>query len=328
MEEKIPETLIVRYLSNEASSEEQMQLFEWTSLDAKHQKVFNEYCDLWGKSYKHPVKFDLQSGLQKLNNRLAVEEKIDATSQQSIWLKVAASLLILFVAGFSVFLLGKYSNYASALTWVEKSNPSGLKSTVLLSDGSVVRLNSSSTLRFPEKVKGMKREVYLNGEAFFEVKKDALRPFIIHTSGVQTRVLGTSFNIKSSAQAVEVAVATGKVKVTEGEESEILLPQEKVVYSLQDKKWSRAKTDLERELAWKNNILIIENKTIEEASSMLEEWYGVSFSFETDLIKNCRITGKYKNESLENVLRAIGYSTGIKFQLNNKEVTLSGEGCQ
>jgi len=328
MDEKIPEGLIVRYLSNEASSEEQLQLFEWISQDALHQKLFNEYCDLWGKSYKHPVKFDFTKGLQRLNNRLDQEETKLSTEPVSIWLKIAASLLILFVAGLSIYFLGKYMESTSAVNYTEQSNPDGQKSTILLTDGSVVQLNSNSTLRFPEVFKGMKREVYLQGEAFFEVQKDSLRPFIIYTGTVHTQVLGTSFNIKATTASVEISVATGKVKVMEGTVTELLLPQEKITYQVQDKKWKREKTNLERELAWKNNTLIIENKNLQEAATLLEEWYGATISFENEAIKNCRITGKYKNESLENVLKAISYSTEIKFTLNNKEVTLLGKGCE
>jgi transmembrane sensor len=328
MEEKIPETLIVRYLSNEATSEEQLQLFEWMSHDALHQKLFNEYCDLWGKSYKHPISFNTSEAMQRLQHRIAVEQASVEAPTTTVWLKIAASLLILFVTALSVYFLGKYSESSTTPTYTARSTASGQKITLTLTDGSVVRLNANSTLRFPEEFKGMKREVYLQGEAFFEVQKDSLRPFIIHTGDVHTQVLGTSFNIKTSVSQIIVAVATGKVKVTSGARTEFLLPKDKITYWLQDNYWKREKTDLERELAWKSNTIIIENKTLREAADILEKWYGVHISFENNAIKNCRITGKYKNESLENVLKAISYSTETKFTLKQKEVMLYGKGCE
>jgi transmembrane sensor len=328
MEERIPENLIVRYLSNEASSEEQLQLFEWISQDNLHQKLFNEYCDLWSKSYKPSFKFDLQQGLHRLHARLEEEEFAPKKKPFAGWLKIAASVSILFVASLAVYFLGKYTESASVIDYAERINAAGEKTTIQLSDGSIVLLNTNSTLRFPKTFKGMKREVFLEGEAFFEVEKDSLHPFIVHTNTVSTQVLGTTFNVNSTTISVAVSVATGKVRVIEGNTTELLLPQQKITYLFVEKNWNREETNLEQELAWKNNTLIIEEKNLAEAAAILENWYGAKISFANAALKNCRITGKYKNESLENVLRAISYSSEIQFELNNKEVTLFGKGCE
>ncbi|MFT6359951.1 MAG: transmembrane sensor [Cyclobacteriaceae bacterium] len=154
---------------------------------------------------------------------------------------VVISLLIL-----STFFV--YNNYKTTnsitddgmITYIEKVNPTGQKSTTTLSDGTVVKLNSDSKLKFPKNFSDDIREVYFEGEAFFDVAKDASRPFIIKTNDLQVKVLGTSFNVKSFEEdnLVQIGVVTGRVSVqlisgSEGQlpEPTILLPEQSVVYN-------------------------------------------------------------------------------------------------
>lgn len=323
-----PEQLIVRFLSNEASSEEQIELFDWICKSSENQTLFNQYCEIWSKGYKSPLKFDVDSGLKQLHTRIDTTEKaIRKSTAYNQWLTLAASLIILLLAGVFLYQYTAQQQVTPALTWQERKNPHGQKSTIQLTDGTVVKLNSSSQLRFPENFSETQREVYLEGEAFFEVAKDATRPFIVYTGALQTEVLGTSFNIQTSTLQTEVSVATGKVKVTADGKQEILKPYEKAFYSTHQKKLMRSKTSLLTELAWKNNTIVLNNNTLQEVAFILEDWYGVTIQLKNTSLLTCRITGTYQNESLKNILEAISFSTGIKYTLTKKEVLLFGKGC-
>lgn len=324
MEENIPINLIVRYLSNEASSDEQIQLFEWISLNAENQKRFNEFCEAWNKTYNHPEDFNEQQALHSLNTK--IDNLTPQVKKKTNWLKVASIVGILAITTTTLFLYT--SNSASPeITYVVKSNPPGQKSQLQLSDGSVVYLNAGSSIQLPDQFNNQTREVHLlKGEAFFEVQKDSLRPFIIHTGQVQTKVLGTSFNVRFDETTIEVAVKSGLVSVGNSQQTELLTVNEKL--TLIGNNIMRGEADLESILAWRNNTLILDNLSLAEAATKIEMWYGVEISFANEAIQSCKIAGKYKNQTLENVLQAIAFATEIEFEIKNKEVKISGEGCQ
>lgn len=323
MEEKIPINLIVRYLSNEASSDEQIQLFDWISLNAENQKKFNDFCEVWNKTYSHPEDFNEQQALHSLNTR--IDKLAPATEKKTNWLKVAAIVSLLALTAATLF-VSTIRSVSPEVVYVIKTNPPGQKSHFQLSDGSVVHLNAGSSIQLPEQFNDDLREVHLlKGEAFFEVHKDSLRPFVIHTGDVQTKVLGTSFNVKFDETTTEVAVKSGLVSVGNSQRSELLTVNEKL--TLKGNNFVREQADLESILAWRNNTLIIDNLNLADAATKIEMWYGVEISFANTAIQECKISGKYKNQTLENVLKAIAYATEIEFEIKNKEVKISGKGC-
>lgn len=329
MQEKIPTNLIVRYLANEATEQEKKDLLDWVAEDISHQKIFQEWSASWERSSQSRTEFDLSPALQKLNHRIDVYEEEQKKTRTLSWQKIAASLAIFLAAGIAIYVLGKYSESRSEeLTYTEQHTAPGEQVSIKLSDGSIVQLNSKASLKYPETFKGFKREVYLTGEAFFEIEKDSLRPFIIHTGEFSTHVLGTSFNVNANGDNIIVSVATGKVRVVQGNNTEVLLPNQKVKYSRLNHSMIKESAKLEEELAWKNHTLILEDILLADAAKKIEQRYGVTIHFKNDNIRQCRITGKYKNESVENVLRAISYSTGTQYSIDGKAITLYGKGCE
>jgi transmembrane sensor len=325
MEENIPINLIVRYLSNEASTDEQVQLFDWISISAENQKRFNEFCEVWHKNYSHPEDFNEQQALHALNSKI---DKLSPpiVERKTNWLKVASVVVVLTLATFSLFVFNLKS-VSPEIAYVIKQNPPGQKSHFQLSDGSVVYLNAGSSIRLPEKFSDQTREIELiKGEAFFDVKRDSLRPFIIHTGVVQTKVLGTSFNVSYDEITTEVAVKSGLVQVSNPQKSELITVNEKLTVS--ENSILRGQADLESILAWRNSTLILDNLSLKDAAAKMEMWYGVKVSFANSAIQQCKISGKYKNQSLENVLKAIAFAIEIEYEIKNKEVKITGKGCQ
>lgn len=329
MQEKIPTNLIVRYLAGEATEQEKKELLDWVAEDISHQKIFQEWSALWEHAAHSRTELDLSSALQKVNHRIDIYEEEQKKTRTLSWRKIAASLAIFFTAGIAIYALGKYSEWRSEeLTYTEQHTATGKQVSIKLSDGSIVQLNSNASLKYPGTFKGFKREVYLTGEAFFEIEKDSLRPFIIHTGEFSTHVLGTSFNVNATTDKIIVSVATGKVRVVQGDNTEVLLPNQKVKYSRLNHSMTKEPANLEKELAWKDRTLILEDILFTDAARKIEQRYGVTIHFKNENICQCRITGKYKNEPIENVLRAISYSTGIQYSITGKTVTLYGKGCE
>ncbi len=213
----------------------------------------------------------------------------------------------------------------SSCNMIEKYARRGQKNTIVLKDGSKIKLNSGSTIGFPENFNGKTREVFLEGEAFFEVEHDAIRPFIVISGGIRTKVLGTSFNIKSpkSHNKVEVALVTGKVEVIQdaSQEKITLSPNELLEVNHETNIVSKRSFEPRNELGWKDGIIQFKEAKINEIEEVLESWYDIEIQFKQIPI-NKGFTGEFDNESLETVLQGLSYSIGFQFQFEGNKVII------
>jgi transmembrane sensor len=328
MPEKIPLHLIIRYLANEATDEEQEQLLAWVSKDPDHQKIFQEYSERWEQKNRMHRAFDLEKGLRALNSRIDQLEQ-ETPRPWFTWRKLAAAVILMVVAGGAIGLsLALIQPAGQRVSYFEHSTLPGERTTIALADGSRVQLNAGASIRFPQQFEASQREVYLTGEAFFTITKDPSRPFIIHAGGITTTVLGTSFNINARPDRVSVTVATGKVRVSDGTRTAMLLPKDKVICDKRTMLMEKLVADLDQELAWTTNTLMFEDTDLFTVAGMLEQWYGVRVIIENESLRNCLITGTFKNESLNHILEALAFSTGIRYEQHNKEVKFTGKGCK
>ena len=326
MEEDHIQSLIVRYLSKETTPEDESELLDWLAKDPSNQYVFKEWQQIWKSHAVSECSFDFSRGLERLNK--AVDDS-EARSTGASWRKLAASITIFLAASLAIYVIAERSlSDSEIIAYQKQTTTSGQRTTLSLEDGSVIILNANSSLKYPTEFSIDKREVFLAGEAFFQISKDAKRPFIVHSGDIDTQVLGTSFNINSNKDFVTVSVATGKVKVIQGDAEEIILPKEKIVYGVQRKKMFKTTANLEHELAWKNNTIIFEDSQLSHVAAKLREFYGVSVVFEDEILKKCLLTGKFTNQSIEIILKAISFSTGIRYRMEGKKITLYGPGCE
>jgi transmembrane sensor len=325
MEEDKATHLIIQYLSHEATVEEEEALLEWISKDTSHQKIFSEWVEVWNLRPPVDSSFHLSNALGRLNNRIDVSEAKSRLTLRNI----AAAVLLIATTGLLFFLGSRYSLLpVEDVSYVEKKTGDGAKLEVNLSDGSTIVLNGNSTIKYPNHFTEGSREVFLTGEAFFEVAKDKEHPFIIHTNNLITRVLGTSFNVKARSKSTIVSVVTGKVEVNHGSLSEIAMPNEKITYNSSEGSLEKARADLESELAWRSSTIIFADSELSEAAEMIQEVYGYSIVFEKENLSKCLITGKFKNQPLHIVLKAISFSTNTQHRVQGKTVTIYGHGCE
>lgn len=210
------------------------------------------------------------------------------------------------------------------VTWVTKFNPKGQKSKIHLPDGSTVLINAESEIRFKSNFGVKDRDIYLSGEAFFEVAPDSLMPFRVFSEEVITKALGTSFNINSyDPDYIRVQLATGKVEVSCKSlvnESFFLEPGEEL--RTVGRKFKKEKFDLSKAFLWKSGVLLFENASLTSFKLTLERWYGVDIELVNIPKHPLKISGEFKDIYLSNVLEAIGYAYGFEYTIDQKEVKL------
>ncbi len=200
---------------------------------------------------------------------------------------------------------------------IDYYTPYGTQGNIDLHDGSKVRISSGSKMTFPKMFNGMKREVQLNGQAFFEIKKDTTKPFIIHSQGLKIQVLGTSFNVTSFEEDrfSRITVVEGSVKVEVSNKKEFFILQRNEQLYL-DKKTGMVgirKVDALESIAWTNGILRFENAGLQEVFRQMERWYNVHFEIDIELAETCRVSGQHENEGLEKVLEALSFTHGVEY---------------
>lgn len=248
--------------------------------------------------------------------------------------KYAASLIFIVSALFAVAYFADTSFSSETTTpepaLVEKVIPRGQKQTIQLLDGTVVKLNSDSKLLYEEDLDKNTREVFLTGEAFFNVAHDAERPFIVHCGVVQTVVLGTEFNVRSypGEGKVIVALVRGKVEIRNRELSSEntlqLAPNEMVsIAPRQGGAFQVTSFNLREITGWKDGILYFNEADFDEIVRKLEQWYDVQIQVTGDFHGRA-FSGEFENQSLESVLNGIGFSLHFRYDIRGREIKIQG----
>lgn len=229
----------------------------------------------------------------------------------------------------------------------------GNRSTIILPDGSKVWLNADSRLTYHEAFNNRVREVALEGEAFFDVAKDSVRPFIVHTSGIDVKVLGTAFNVKSypGDATIEATLIRGMIEVIQKNDPSapkfILHPHEKLVFNkemsshpqtagiLNKKKTYTTeqhiaiaalpgnKADsLMSETAWRYNKLIFDGDSFRQLADKMERWYNVKINILDEKLLRYRFKGTFENETIEQALLALQLTNNFQYKINKHEVKI------
>ncbi|SEW50991.1 FecR family protein [Chitinophaga arvensicola] len=244
----------------------------------------------------------------------------------------AAAILLLCGAAAWFFLQPRQMAPASEKA-VARQTEKAKKRFIKLPDGSTVLLNDRSELKYPASFSGAAREVYLSGEAYFDIVASNHQPFVVHTGKVATTVLGTVFNIKAlpGEEDVTVTVEKGKVKVeADGKPLGIVASNQQLSVSKVDVRYLKNDSvNVDPVVHWVKQDLVFDNTTYEEAAQVLMQQYGIRIEFRNTHLQNCRFTTSFKNQSsLEDILTVLCAFNQSSYSIKDSTVTISGGNCQ
>ncbi len=316
-----------------ACSEQERKLVE--DFLASYQSENSQWVD-----WKHGNQEEIRDRIyNEIHTNIREEKSISRKISNLNIYKYAATVLLIFTVSILLF---EYNQPREEIQvqdnrFITKTTLRGQKTNIVLGDGTFIRLNSESSLVYPDGFDKDIREVTLIGEAYFEVTKDSLRPFVIRSGDLVTKVLGTSFNIKAYPDNnMEVTVSSGMVQVQPSDEGLnrlnqqiYLTPNQQVSYNSTTNELKKKEVDINQFLAWKNDQIILNKVSMKEASSILERWFNVEIFFENKAIEDCIIRSEYKNENLINILESMKFILGIDYRLEeNNRIIISGESCK
>ncbi|WP_184550453.1 FecR family protein [Mucilaginibacter sp. FT3.2] len=318
--------LLKKYISNNSSPqelEEVRQIIESGNFEQEWELVLKEEAvlDMADDSVIEEPAFDSEKVLDKIRSTTMPVRKL---AIQPWLIGIAAILLLTLSIGFLFF--KNRAIPATNVAVLKLVSPAGQQKKITLADGTQIILNCGSTLTYAAKFNNTKREVYLDGEAFFNVKHDASRPFLVHTGRLNVQVLGTSFNVRAyraDAKAL-VSVASGKVGVNGSKPSGtyMLLPGDRLSYN-RDNEFKQDKIKLEDILAWQKGILVFHLETIQEIAPVLARYYGIAITLNPHLYANKEVTASFTQKTLPQVLEILSQTAGFKYVINKNEVYIN-----
>ena len=365
-------SLLSKKLTNEALAEELQELEVLLILNPELQQQAELLTEMWRQpAQQYPAESEAAYMRHLVNhNDVFFNEEISeeavlyenpeergffqhliSRTQLIIWF---ASLIL---AGAALFFLFQPNNNNQPLTEVISSvvTKNGNRTKIVLPDGSQIWLNAGSTIYYNNLLFNKDlREVSLNGEAYFDVVKNAAKPFIIHTKKMDIKVVGTSFNVRSYSDEkfAEAALIRGSIEVTLKDRKDqkiILKPNEKISISTDEPEQPVSRPEKEipvktnakpipqivvkelkpnptnniiAEIAWTQNKLYFEDESLEDIGPMIERWFGKNVIIQNESMKKIRYTGNFENESMEDVLSYLKLSRPFNFRIENDTVII------
>ena len=306
---------LLKKLDNNSCSIEELEKLKQLLDDNKLSKKY------FKKQYQKEIPQKINKTISK-NLWQQIDNKIE-TNPKRINIKrvigIAASILLLISVGL-------FSNYSNKKTqWVFVQNTSHKVKKITLPDSSSVWLAAQSSFSYSKDFNKQKRETKLTGQAFFEVTKNKKSPFTILTGDIITKVLGTSFNIKSQDTLVEVVVATGIVKVSSKKEAIQLLPNDKAVYYAKSSLLKKSTTFSKLHTLWFKESIVLDRISIKELIPVLEEKYNTSIFFgdeksKTAVLYSFRLSN---NEKLDQIIKRINYINEVQLKSNRNGIEIT-----
>lgn len=320
--------LLVKEANGRLSPQEQATLDEWyNTFDVTHQDI-TVFKDA---THEELVKQRLLNRILEIGFAELPTTKASNKRRLIQWFAAAALLLMFACAA----LIWRFVDKAHKQNEVLLSAATGIGKIqkIVLEDGTIIWLNAGSVLKYPTHFADHSREVYLQGEAYFDVAHDKLRPFAVHTDKLVTHVLGTAFSVTAykNMPTEIVTVVRGKVGVSDDHKLlGFLTPDKKMEYNINNGKSSFTDVVSAGAVSWKEGKLAFDNQDIRDITGRLSRWYGYTINFEHSKIKNCRYTASFDNQiPLNKLLKVMKAISLVNYRIDTaqKTVTFLGTGC-
>lgn len=324
-------TFVKKYLFGFTSPEEEAELFSNSEVNGRMAEVWDNFSDLKSKE-THP---DSDKMFQIIKDQAKIPDKqiyrvSNTDMNRTKWYKssiaIAASILILVLFGiFGFYFYNKLQD-----NYIEVISEKGQRKEFTLPDGTRVWLNADTKIKYRKNFNNV-REVILWGEAYFSVVKNASKPFVVKTSKLDIKVLGTVFNVKSypGDNTIETTLVTGLVSIEKntGKQNEkeapvLVKPKQKAVFNLSAEEIQVEAVNIDKTTSWKNGKLVIDNESIDGVLTKLQRWYGVKVELiGKNRFTEDRYTFTVKDENIEEVIHLLQLTSGITFKIEDLDGT-------
>ncbi len=323
-----------RFLAEQDCTGQELSAFKkWLSDPETQSDVENWLMEHWASSAEIDSIILIESVFKQIQEYEKEHQSKSGFSIKrilKIYQKVAAFLLIPVIGFGILYWVSQYNQPVGQYT--ETIAPRGQKSQIVLADGTKVWLNSDTKIKYPGNFDKNQRDVYLEGEAFFEVTKNAHQPFVVHTSLVDVKVLGTKFNVKAytDESEIETSLFEGKINLVMSSSSnenpveKEVEPGQSFVYSKTDHRLAANKFAQDEINGWKKNQLIFKDDTFSNLIKKVERWYDVKVVYDEKLFSDRRLTVElYEGERLDRLMKIVGLALSVDYKYEKGKISLT-----
>jgi ferric-dicitrate binding protein FerR (iron transport regulator) len=318
------EEKLIRYIQGGITSDKEiLKVLDWIESSPENQQRYSQLKNLWvitGLEYPEPIAIPA----------FPYPENENVFFQKRFYLsllKYVAIFIIAFLLGsVSLYLVDRKERNQLSAIYNTIEVPYGKRSQITLYDGTKVWLNSGTTFKYPIVFSTSTRDVFIQGEAYFEVAKDSRHPFVVNSGQLKINVLGTHFNVcaypddsEFSATLDEGSVNAVNIMNNKGIK---LNPGEQVVLDRNTNGMKLLKVNTELYTSWKEGMLKFENAPFDELIRKMERWYDVKIHVDPSLNTKEHYTMTIKTESLREMLRVVSKTTAIKYEIKENKVSL------
>ena len=327
--------LLAKKLSGEISADELAEFNRLIAGNASFRSEYESIKSYWSET-DEPYE-NIVSIFEDIKQRAGIDEtgktiELNGSEKRRLWPQaIAAAAVILIFASMAFYFirLKTGSGIENSLTLNVLKTNSGATTRIRLADGTLVTLNAVSILKYPKTFAGKTREVFLNGEAFFDVAKDHIHPFIVHTASSDIHVLGTAFNVKSydNESRFEATLFRGSIQATiknAAGKSVLLTPSDKLVIE-SSRYYLTKETHLDRdttniETAWMHDKIIFKNQPFGLLANSLSRKYGINIIFNNNSLKRVNLTGEFEKENIDQVLLSLKLVARFNYKISGDSI--------
>ncbi len=321
------QSVIIKYLLGKTSEEESKGIIDWLKDKENEDNSFRLLSDIWKDAELSLVgeKPDFEKWLEKIRKEINIREKKSARIARwgifyRSFSRVAAVLIVpLFILTVYLFLAGNFNPEQKDIAPVEHEiyTKAGTRTRITLGDGTIVWLHDGTKFRYPEKFGKDSRQVFVDGEAFFEVAKNPKRPFIVDNPMMKTMVTGTKFNLNaySSDSYFEATLVEGKVELQHEKQRYNLTPGQQIRYDPESDEVTRLDVDPSISSSWIDGRLILQDEPLGIAVKKLSRWYNIDIVMQDPELENFLLTATIYDEKPEQTFRLISLAIPVDYSV-------------
>jgi ferric-dicitrate binding protein FerR (iron transport regulator) len=318
--------LIARSFSSELTEEETLLLNTWKAAEKSNLSAYQDFAEIWKHSNRLalPSQIDLSGSLEITRQKAGIRNR--EVKWMNLMRQIAAVLVlsVIFASTYQLVVKPVASMKKEVVVFQEVRAAFGTQTRLELPDGTMVSLNSGSTLKFPTTFDNSKtRLVYLSGEGNFKVTKNINQPFVVDINKLQVRVLGTTFNVDAypGNAAITIALVEGKILLQQTSNDKIsdlmeMKPNQVAFFKQSENKiqW-KEESDLTKYTAWTDGKIVFSNDPVNTVIQKLENWYNVDIELSDKKLEKYRFTGTFIDEPLEQVLSILNLTSQMQYKV-------------
>jgi hypothetical protein len=320
------EKQILKFIKGELNDVEKQYVIDWIRNHSDNQKRYNILKATYiSSSFNETSNSNSDIFFKRFNKKVRAKNNYKHIAIAALFVLIS----FFFINYFNqAEIINKTSDQQKELVDINIINTvtsKGGSSNIILPDGSKVVLNADSKLSYPKIFNDSMRNVTLVGEAFFDVKHDSKKPFIVDANEIKIKVLGTTFNVKSYSkdEKIETTLVTGKVELIKDDETPVILaPSQKAVFYKTQNKLKIEEVNSSNVVAWKKGKLVFKNTSMKEVVIDLERKYNVKFIINSQKLLEYEYTGTFDNLSINEVLELLIISSPISYTLQDEKIIL------